>query len=128
MGMVDGRGYDGQQKYPICDTCRPCHSNLSILRPVFHRNRPIHYTYNLKICRFLCPRQQQRHNQLFYPLQVLEHCPILRGNSSIFKLYAYSYSCMYSYSGAPDNRLPYYENLHDTDKRPWSQLQCMSNS
>ena len=34
VGMVDGRGYDGGQKYAICDTCRPCHSDLSILRPV----------------------------------------------------------------------------------------------
>ena len=35
VGMVDGCGYDSQPKYTICDTCRPCHSILSILKPVF---------------------------------------------------------------------------------------------
>ena len=37
VGMVDGRGYDGQLKYTICDACRPCHSILSILKPVFRQ-------------------------------------------------------------------------------------------
>ena len=32
---VNGRGYDGHLKYTICDSCRPCHSILSILKPVF---------------------------------------------------------------------------------------------
>ena len=35
MGTVDGCGYHGQLKYAICDVCRPYHSNLSILKPVF---------------------------------------------------------------------------------------------
>ena len=28
VGMIDGRGYDGQQKDAICDVCRPCQNNL----------------------------------------------------------------------------------------------------
>ena len=43
VGTVDGRGYDGQLKYTICDACRPCHSILSILKPVFSPNS----TYSL---------------------------------------------------------------------------------
>ena len=35
MGTVNGRGYDGQLKYTICNSRRPCHSILSILNPVF---------------------------------------------------------------------------------------------
>ena len=35
VGMVDGCGYDGQQKWAICDTCRVYHSILSISKPVF---------------------------------------------------------------------------------------------
>ena len=31
VGMVDGRGYDGQQKYTISDACRPCHLILNCL-------------------------------------------------------------------------------------------------
>ena len=41
LGTVDGCGYDGQQKYTICDACRPCHSIWRIARPVFHRIRRI---------------------------------------------------------------------------------------
>ena len=37
VGRVNGRGYDGQLKYTIYDTCRPCHSILSILKPVFSK-------------------------------------------------------------------------------------------
>ena len=33
MGMVDGCGYDGQLKYIICDTCRPCNLIPSIVMP-----------------------------------------------------------------------------------------------
>ena len=32
--MINGLGYDYQQKYTICDACRLCHSILSILKPV----------------------------------------------------------------------------------------------
>ena len=35
MGTVDGRGYDGQQEYTICDAYMQCHSILTILKPVF---------------------------------------------------------------------------------------------
>ena len=35
VGMVDGCSYDSQLKYTVCDTCRPCHSILSVLKPVF---------------------------------------------------------------------------------------------
>ena len=35
VGMVGGLGYDGQLKCNICDTCRPYHWILSILKPVF---------------------------------------------------------------------------------------------
>ena len=35
VGTVDGCGYDSQLKYTICEACRPYHSILSILRPVF---------------------------------------------------------------------------------------------
>ena len=44
MGTVDGRGYDDQLKYTIWDTCRPCHSILSTLKPVFHHT---YLTYSL---------------------------------------------------------------------------------
>ena len=37
MGMVEGHGYDDQQIYTICDTCRLYHSILSILKKVFHQ-------------------------------------------------------------------------------------------
>ena len=37
MGMVEGCGYDDQQMYTICDTCRQCHSILGILKKVFHQ-------------------------------------------------------------------------------------------
>ena len=30
--------YDGQQKYTICDACRPCHSIQSTVRPIFREN------------------------------------------------------------------------------------------
>ena len=35
MGTVDGRGYDGQQEYTICDAYMQCHSILTILKPFF---------------------------------------------------------------------------------------------
>ena len=38
VGMVGGLGYDGQLKCNICDTCRPYHWILSILKPVFLPN------------------------------------------------------------------------------------------
>ena len=66
MGTVDGRGYDGQLKYTICDACRLCHSNLSILKPIFHQNQHIHRAYNSLRCLdveirwFLYPRRRQR--------------------------------------------------------------------
>ena len=46
VGKLDGRGYDGQQKYTICDACKPCHSILSTLKPVFRRFRQIRRAYN----------------------------------------------------------------------------------
>ena len=38
MGTADGCGYNGQQKYTTGDVCRPCHSILSVLKPVFLPN------------------------------------------------------------------------------------------
>ena len=35
VSMVDGCGYDGQQKFTICDACRLCHLILSIVKPNF---------------------------------------------------------------------------------------------
>ena len=35
VGIVDGRGYDGQQKDAICDVCGPCQRILSSVKPVF---------------------------------------------------------------------------------------------
>ena len=74
--MVDGRIYDGQLKYTIFDTCRPCHSILSVLKPVFCQIRHIiHCAYNsvrcldLQIWQFLCP-QRQRHDEFLYPLRM----------------------------------------------------------
>ena len=85
MGTVDGRGYDGQLKYTICDACRPCHSNLSTLKPVFRRNQHFRRAYNslrcldVEIRRFLCPRRQQRQwrqNRSLHP------CTCARGNNA----------------------------------------------
>ena len=53
VGTADGRGYNGQQKYAICDACRPCHSILSILKPVFRQIRQIHCTYMYNTLRCL---------------------------------------------------------------------------
>ena len=70
LGKVNWRGYGGQLKYTICDACRPCHSILSILKPVFRQLQQI-CTYeslrclDLKIWQFFCGRQ--RHNRLLYP-------------------------------------------------------------
>ena len=49
-GGGNGCGYDGQQKYTICDTCRQCHSILSKLKPVFRRIWQIHCVYNSLRC------------------------------------------------------------------------------
>ena len=37
LGMINGHGYNGQQKY-ICDACRQCHLILCILKPIFSSN------------------------------------------------------------------------------------------
>ena len=74
MGMVDGCGYHGQHKCTICEACRPCHSILSILKPVFCPIRLFCCSYKLLRCldlqigRFLCPQKQrwQQHNQLYF--------------------------------------------------------------
>ena len=64
MGTVDGCGYDGQQKYTICDACRQYRSILSILKPVFRRIQQIHCVYNSlryldrQIWLLLCSRRQ----------------------------------------------------------------------
>ena len=50
MGTVDVCGYDTQLKYTLCDTCRLCHSILSILKPVFHHHQHIHCAYNFLWC------------------------------------------------------------------------------
>ena len=61
LGMINGHGYDGQQKYIICDACRQCHLILCILKPIFRQILRIHHTYNslrylnLQIWQFLCP-------------------------------------------------------------------------
>ena len=58
VGTVDGHGCDGLLKYIICDACRPCHSILNILKPVYCQLWQIHCTYkslrclDLKIWRF----------------------------------------------------------------------------
>ena len=51
VGMVNGCGYDSQQKCIICDACRLCHLILDILKPVFSQNWQIHCAYNI----FRCP-------------------------------------------------------------------------
>ena len=90
----------GQHKCTIFDTCRPYHSILSVLKPVFRRIRQICFVYNLPRClvlqiwRFLCPRQ--RHNQLLYP------CACVQG-----KYPAIQYSCSvlprpFQYSSPPN--------------------------
>ena len=73
VGTVDGCGYDSQLKYTICDACRPCHSIVSILEPVFHQLRQIHCTFNslrcldVEIWRFLWwHRKQQTDRQTDY--------------------------------------------------------------
>ena len=50
MGMVNGRGYDDQQKCTVCDICRPCHSILSTLKPVFRHIQQIRCAYNSLRC------------------------------------------------------------------------------
>ena len=90
MGTVDGCGYDDQQKYTICDTCRQCHSILSILKPIFLWIRQICCIYNSlryldrQIWQFLCPqwqwqwRQQRWQNRFLYP------CACTRGNNCTY--------------------------------------------
>ena len=71
-------GYDDQQKYTICDACRPCHSIRSTVRPVFRQIWQICRTYELPrsldidIWQFFCWqwRQQRRQNPLLYPLRM----------------------------------------------------------
>ena len=59
VGTVNRPGYDSQLKQTICDACRPCHSILSILKPVYHQLQHIRCTYeslrclDLKIWRYL---------------------------------------------------------------------------
>ena len=72
---VEGCGYNGQQKYTICDACRSCHSIRSTVRLVFRQIRQICCAYeslmclDVKIWWFFCwQRQQQRQNRLLYPL------------------------------------------------------------
>ena len=77
---VVGCGYDGQLKYTICDSRRPCHSILNTLKPVSrqirHNNIIIRCAYNslrcvhLQIWRFLCPRQQRRTRPITLPLRM----------------------------------------------------------
>ena len=75
MVTVDGHGYDSRLNYTVCGACRPWHSILSILKPVFHQIGHSRCAYNslrcldLQILRFLCPRQR-RHDQLLYPLRM----------------------------------------------------------
>ena len=69
VGTVDGRDYDGQLKYTICDTCRPYHSILSTLKPVSCQLRQIHCTYqslrclDLKIWRFFMDNDNDNDNE-----------------------------------------------------------------
>ena len=71
--MVDGRGYNRQQKSTICDTCRPCHSILSVLKPASCQIRWNHCAYvslrrlNIKIWQFFCGKWRQR-NWFILPL------------------------------------------------------------
>ena len=50
MGYVDGRGYNGQLNYTICDACRLCHLILSILKPIFWRIQQNCCIHNLLRC------------------------------------------------------------------------------
>ena len=74
---VEGCGYNGQQKYTICDACRSCHSIRSTVRLVFRQIQQICCAYELLMCLdveiwwFFCwQRQQQRQNRLLYPLRM----------------------------------------------------------
>ena len=73
VGMVYGRGCNGQLKYTICDACRPCHSILNILKPVYcqlWQIRCIAQVPRSQDLAIFCGRwqQQQRHDRLLYPL------------------------------------------------------------
>ena len=77
VGTVDGRGYDGQHKNnTICHACRPCHSILRTLKPVFCLSTSTDSLY-FRIAQV--PRSQdlaifcgRRHDRLLYPLRMRE--------------------------------------------------------
>ena len=50
VGMVNGCGYDIQQKCTIYEVCRPYYSIWSKLRPVFHQVQQNCYAYELLRC------------------------------------------------------------------------------
>ena len=45
VGMVDGRGYDGQQEDAICEVCGLWQMIQSIFKPVCRRFQLIGYAY-----------------------------------------------------------------------------------
>ena len=74
VGTVDGCGYDGQQKYTICDDRRLCHSIRSIVRPVFCQIRQICCPFeslrclDVKIRQFFLMTTMTEPNTLHAPL------------------------------------------------------------
>ena len=86
VGMqVYGRGYDGQLKYTICDVCRPCHSILSILKPVYRQLRPTRCTLQIDqgprcwdlVILVVTTTTDRQTDQLLYP------CACVRGNYNV---------------------------------------------
>ena len=78
MGMFDGRGYDGQQKYTISDACKLCHLiRRSTWMIVF---RQICYAYkwlrclHLEIWQFFVDNNDDNTTNYFTP------CTCTRGN------------------------------------------------
>ena len=82
VGMLDGHGYDGQQKDTICDICGPWQMIQSTFKPDFHWFWLIGYDYELLRCldveiwRFLWWRRQQT-DRLLHP------CACAQGNKML---------------------------------------------
>ena len=66
VGTGNGYGYDDKQKCTICGACRPYHSILGVLKPVFRWIWRICNAYNSLRCldhqiwRFLCPQRRRQ--------------------------------------------------------------------
>ena len=71
-GCGHGHGYNGQQKYTVCDACRLCHSILSIQRPVFTNSTDSLLSYvDLQIWRFCVYDNDDDTTNFFTPVHVL---------------------------------------------------------